>query len=150
MGEKNRRMNSTGAWTGLGLAGVKPTGHCSRPTSMSNSWIRFARRPTATMRLATNAFRLRSRQHWEGARSAEKQVGRPNAGETDRLCQTDYGKTWSVPYSFIFDRSGAGLPTTRGFIFFNTAPSRDNKGSVMIGNNCLCPKPGPETGCGCD
>src|SRR4030095_3014025 len=48
-----------------------------------------------------------------------------------------------------FDPSGAGLPTTRGFVFFNPAPTPSNRGSVEIGNNCICPKPGSETPCVC-
>lgn len=49
----------------------------------------------------------------------------------------------------LYDPSGAGLPTTRGFIFFNPAPAPDNRGSIEVGNQCLCPKPGPETACSC-
>jgi RHS repeat-associated protein len=50
----------------------------------------------------------------------------------------------------MFDPTGAGLPTTRGFIFVNYRASRSNKGSVEVGNQCFCSPPGPETGCECN
>jgi RHS repeat-associated protein len=35
------------------------------------------------------------------------------------------------------------LPTTQGFVFYDP----QSLGSADTGNNCFCPKPGPETGC---
>ena len=47
----------------------------------------------------------------------------------------------------IFDPSGVGLPTTPGKTFYDGTPGKDGRGSIASGSNCICDKPGPETGC---
>lgn len=48
--------------------------------------------------------------------------------------------------AYAYDPDGwRRLPTTAGMIFNDYTPNPNNKGVAGMGNQCFCPKPGPES-----